>query len=175
MEHVWLPQSNGVLNTRRNCWKKKRERKKNWTWLYTVYMLSFWSLWICILFCPYLGSLLASQRFVYYQWIILAWASPGSFKIYILFCPCFGLPPSFFGIYLLMLLIISRFLRLLYWPSAKPIPLGLGNRAAENSQTTCYWHFQNVGCLLSRNSKLHKSFYKTQKSKLIWRDSRAAL
>ena len=149
----------GALDTRRNHWKRKEE-KENWTRSYAAYMLSsslLESMLLCFLllkFFPGFGKIhISSPSFCKVCTLLLhlsllgLWTSPNFLRFHIFFVL------AFFGLFRIWLLIssaIGESLRLLCWPSAKPIT----SRVRTGEPITVWIHMRQWGSWQVQKTRL---------------------
>ena len=148
-----------ALDTRRNHWKRKEE-KENWTRSYAAYMLSsslLESMLLCFLllkFFPGFGKIhISSPSFCKVCTLLLhlsllgLWTSPNFLRFHIFFVL------AFFGLFRIWLLIssaIGESLRLLCWPSAKPIT----SRVRTGEPITVWIHMRQWGSWQVQKTRL---------------------
>ena len=158
MEHVRLLQPKGVLKYKKESLEKKRRKKENWTRSYTAYMLLsslLESMLLCSLleffpgfckvhtsspgFCKVCTSLLHLS-------LLRLWTSPN----FLGFCMFFVLAFGLFRIWLLISSAIGESLRLLCWPSAKPIT----SRVRTGEPITVWIHMRQWGSWQMQKTRL---------------------
>ena len=153
------PRDRSALDTRRNHWKRKEE-KENWTRSYAAYMLSsslLESMLLCFLllkFFPGFGKIhISSPSFCKVCTLLLhlsllgLWTSPNFLRFHIFFVL------AFFGLFRIWLLIssaIGESLRLLCWPSAKPIT----SRVRTGEPITVWIHMRQWGSWQVQKTRL---------------------